>query len=81
MSAYRPPGRLTAAAQRLDLLQAWADHRRESGARTPGLGEGGWHWSDLKGPAATASGAAVDCRRSRRIDRPANGAVASRWRA
>lgn len=57
MSAYRSPGRLTPAAQRLDLLQAWADQRRgERGSQSLGLGESGWHWTDLKPPAPARSG-------------------------
>ena len=80
MSAYRPPGRLTPAAQRLDLLQAWADGRRlASGAQTPGLGDCGWHWIDLKRPAAVAAGATS--RRPRRVDAAAVNVVAARWHA
>ena len=80
MSAYRSPGRLTPAAQRLDLLQLRADRRRGASALlTPGIGDSGWHWIDLKAPLPASIGAGVGVSSAATGDSSGNAAGARLW--
>jgi hypothetical protein len=81
MCAYRSVGRLTAAAQRLDLLQLRADRRRQvTGSQTPGFGECEWHWTDLKAQAWAAGVSPLAARRHP-FDRSALRPRPLRWHA